>query len=137
LIILDTNVISELMRPDGEQVVENWLAANESAAWLSTVVLGELAHGIARLPTGKRKATLDRQLSEWRRRLADRTLVFSAEAAMIFGDIMASADAAGKPMSFADAQIAATAREHGATLATRNVKDFLTTGLRLVDPWVG
>jgi toxin FitB len=137
LIILDTNVISELMRPEGEQVLGNWFAANESAAWLSTVVLGELAHGIARLPAGKRKATLDRQLSEWRRRLADRTLVFSAEAAMIFGDIMASADAAGKPMSVADAQIAATAREHGAALATRNVKDFLTTGLRLVDPWVG
>ena len=135
MIVIDTNVLSELMRTGGEVSVARWYEKSGPALRLPSVVLCEASYGIARLPSGRRKDALGENLFEWRERFADQMLAFGSETAMIFGDIYANAERAGRPMSFPDAQIAATAREHGAMLATRNLRDFSTTGLRLVDPW--
>jgi toxin FitB len=137
LIVLDTNVVSELMQAKTATVVDSWFTSREHLALLPATAIAEISYGVERLPAGSRKADLAERFAEWRLRLSDRIAPFGGSAALIFGEIVATAERAGKPMSFADAQIAAIAREHGATLATRNVKDFSTTGLSLVDPWAG
>ena len=133
--MLDTNVVSELMKDDCNITVGRWFGTAEHLAWLPSTAIAEMAHGVARLPSGARRTMLEGRLTAWRSRLADRILPFGADTALLYGEVLAGSERAGKPMSFADAQIAATAREHGATLATRNVRDFSTTGLRLVNPW--
>ena len=135
MILLDTNVISELMKstPDGQ--VEHWFLLNEDLCHISAVSIGELAYGIAKLDDGKRKAMLGEQLTEWRLRYGDRTDMFDSGTALLYGDMLAAARRAGKPMSLPDAQIAAIARHQGYSLATRNIRDFETTGLDLIDPW--
>jgi toxin FitB len=137
LILLDTNVLSEMMKPEPDRPVDRWYHAHFATTRLPVIAIAEVAFGIARLARGARKRDLDAQLAQWRLRFADRIFPFGEEAALLYGEVLAESERAGKPMSFADAQIAAIAREHGAALATRNVKDFSTTGLRLVDPWAG
>ena len=135
MIVLDTNVVSELMNVDGDARVTAWYLSCFTVTRLPATVLAELAFGVAKLPEGARKRGLAHTLSLWRDRFVDRTLSFGPATAVIYGDVLADARRAGRPMSFADAQISATAREHGAMLATRNGKDFSTTELRLIDPW--
>ena len=136
MILLDTNVVSELMKAKPHGSVEHWFLFAEDDCHLPTVAVGEIAFGIARLAEGARKAKLSEQLAEWRIRYADRTFLFGTTTAMVYGDVMADAQRAGRPMSVPDGQIAAIAIEHGAMLATRNGSDFVTTGLTLIDPWL-
>lgn len=135
MIVLDTNVVSELMNAHGDARVTAWYLSCFAATRLPATVLAELAFGVAKLPEGARKSRFAEALSLWRGRFADRMLPFGPATALNYGDVLAESQRAGRPMSSADAQIAATAREHGAALATRNGKDFATTGLRLVNPW--
>jgi toxin FitB len=135
VILLDTNVISELMRPEPDYKVEHWFLMNEVASCISTVTLGEIAYGIAKLESGKRKAKLSSQLAEWRIRFAQRNLTFDSSAALIYGDVLANARALGKPMGIPDAQIAAIASANGAQLCTRNTSDFSTVEIALINPW--
>jgi predicted nucleic acid-binding protein len=135
VIFLDTNVISELMRPEPDGRVASWFIMNEDDTALATVAIGELAYGVAKLPEGRRRSRLESQLAEWRGRFTDRTYVFGVTAAMIYGDIQGAAFRSGKGMSSPDAQIAAIALEHGATLATRDTEDFAGRGVELVNPW--
>lgn len=137
MILLDTNVISELMKPVPDAMVERWFLLNEADCRISAVSIGELAYGIARLDESKRKAKLGEQLTGWRLRYGDRTCMFDTAAAMTYGDILAAARRAGRPMSLPDAQIAAIADHQGCRLATRNVRDFEVSGLDLIDPWQG
>ena len=94
-----------------------------------------MAFGIARLPFGIRRHELEAKLSEWRLRYAERTLSLTGATAMIYGTVMAEALASGHNMSVVDAQIAAIAIEHSATLATRNLRDFKVTAVSLTNPW--
>lgn len=135
MILLDTNVVSELMKSPADPKVDHWFLRNEDQTALPSVALGELSYGIARLPSGSRRRGLEAQLVEWRLRYADRTLPFGASAALRYGPMLAAIVAGGRSMSLPDAQIAAIALDQGATLATRNVKDFVGCGVELVNPW--
>ena len=135
MILLDTNVVSELMKEAASPAVERWFLLNEEETALPAIALAELSYGIARLPEGARRQGLEVRLTEWRLRYADRTLAFGSSAAMRYGPMLAVATAAGRPMSLPDAQIAAMALVEDATVATRNVHDFAPAGVGLVNPW--
>ncbi|MGE0740706.1 MAG: type II toxin-antitoxin system VapC family toxin [Hyphomonadaceae bacterium] len=135
MILLDTNVVSELMRPQPDQRVVAWLRKNARMLSIPTIAIGELRYGVARLQPGRRKDSLNAALDELVNRFAGAIIDYDVVAARACGDILAVAEAAGRPMSLADAQIAACAHVARADLATRNVADFATTSLRLINPW--
>lgn len=138
MILLDTNVVSELMRPAPEPKVVEWLDGQPAAdVWLSAVTVGEIRLGIALLPDGQRKERLaglaDAMIQE---DLSDRCLPYDVLAAAEYAGIVATRTRLGRPISVEDAQIAAIARSAGLTLATRNTKDFSDIDeLPLVNPW--
>ncbi len=135
MILLDTNVVSEFAKLAPDPAVERWYLANAENCWLSSITVGEIAFGVARLARGAKRSKLEAQLADWRVGYASRTHVFASSTAMIYGEIMAEAQRQGRAMAVFDAQIAAIAVEHGFDLATRNKKNFATTGLTLLDPW--
>jgi len=137
VIVIDTNVLSELMNPQPSDAVARWLDAQPAAElWLTATTVAELRFGVARLPDGRRKheleAAVDLLVDEV---FGGRCLPFDAAAARHYGELVASSERQGHPIGFADGQIAAVCVGHGAALATRNGKDFRGTTLRLVDPW--
>jgi toxin FitB len=136
-IVLDTNVISEPRRPRPEPNVTSWLAERSvERLYLTATVVGELAHGIAILPPGRRRGSFEAWLSELvNEQFAGRILSFDGEAALLFGQILATARARGRPADAGDAQIAAVARLHGMTVATRDVGDFEPLGVMVINPW--
>lgn len=137
MIVLDTNVISEIFRPSPEPRVVNWLGTLTGDVAITSVTLAELLAGVRRLPGGQRKDQLtmriDAALEPYRGSRA--VLPFDDVAANEYADVLVSREKAGAPISTADAQIAAICLAHGASLATRNVKDFTDTGVELIDPW--
>ncbi len=135
MILLDTNVVSELMKEAADPAVELWYLSNEEETVLPTVALAELAYGVARLSDGRRRRNLETKLNEWRLRYAARTVAFGASAAMRYGPMLAAAEKVGRAMALPDAQIAAMALDEGAAVATRNVRDFAPSGAPLVNPW--
>jgi toxin FitB len=138
MILLDTNVVSELMRRAPEPRVVEWLDAQPAAdVWISAVTVGEIRLGIALLPDGQRKERLA-GLAEamFQEDFSDRCLAYDILAAADYAEIVAARTRLGRPVSVEDAQIAAIARSGGLTLATRNTKDFSDIdGLPLVYPW--
>ena len=137
MILLDTNLVSELMRRTPEPAVVAWLDAQEaSAVYISVITEAELRYGVAILPEGRRRtrlaAALDRTLEE---ELGRRVLPFDRAAARSFATIGAARRAAGMPISHADCQIAAIARSRGARVATRNDGDFEHCGIEVINPW--
>ena len=135
MILLDTKVVSELMKSAADPAVERWYLLNEEETALPAVALAELAFGIARLSTGVKQRNLEARLVEWRLRYADRTLPFGATAALRYGPMLATVERAGRTMSLPDAQIAAIALDEDAAIATRNIRDFEPAGPLLVNPW--
>lgn len=135
MILLDTNVVSELMKDAVNPAVERWYLLNEEETVLPAIALAELAYGVARLSTGPKRRGLEARLTEWRVRYADRILSFGPTAAMRYGSMLAQVVASGRAMSLPDAQIAAIALEEDAVVATRNVRDFEPAGVAVVDPW--
>ena len=137
MIVLDTNVVSELMRPKPLERVVIWIDAQPAAElFLTAVTLAELLYGVGRLPAGQRRPLLADALSDMvAGDFPDRILGFDEVAAAHYADIVVAREQAGQPISLADAQIAATCRSHGASIATRNVDDFADTGVVIVDPW--
>ena len=135
MILLDTNVISELMKKPADPQVAGWFMQHEADTSLCTPAIAEIALGIARLPFGKRRSGLEADLSELRIRYAERTLSFSTASTMIYGDIMYDALKSKHNMDVVDGQIAAIAVEHRMKLATRNGKDFQSAGLVIINPW--
>lgn len=135
--LLDTNVVSEWTKPRPNAGVVSWLAeADEDRIFISVVTVAELRHGIERLAAGARRDRLDAWLTEQvPLRFEERLLPVDAETAHAWGRIMARGQAAGRPVGTMDAFIAATAERHDMTLVTRNVSDFETLGIRLVNPW--
>ena len=135
MILLDTNVLSELVksRPDAQVVA--WMRRSAAALAVPTIAVAEMAYGIEKLAGGRRREALLGALRRLVVEFADRLLDFNVEAAWAYGRILAAARGAGRPMAVPDAAIAAIAHANRCALATRNVKDFATTGLELVDPW--
>ncbi|MDP2828250.1 MAG: type II toxin-antitoxin system VapC family toxin [Sulfuricellaceae bacterium] len=137
MILLDTNVISELMRPQPNPVVVAWVNAHTSVARVSSITQAEISLGLALLPNGKRREALvaaARQMFE--EDFAGRCLPFDAIAAERFARLVAERRRIGRPITTQDAQIAAIALANDMPLATRNTSDFEAIGgLVLVDPW--
>jgi predicted nucleic acid-binding protein len=137
MIVLDTNVISELIKPDPSAEVINWLALERPLNIFTTAITqAELLYGIELMPKGRRRSVLQaaiiRILTEV---FADRILPFDSDAAEAYSRIAASRRAMGRPISEADAQIAAIAHSRGAALATRNIRDFAHCGIKVLNPW--
>ena len=137
MILLDTCVVSEPLKPRPDTKVLNWLddQAAESL-YLSTVSLAEAPSGVAALPAGRRRSALSEELSHVIDRLfAGRVLAFDRDAAVEFPLIVTAARKRGLTIAFADAQIAAVAAAHGFSIATRDTGPFIATGLSVTDPW--
>jgi predicted nucleic acid-binding protein len=139
VIILDTNVLSEALRPTPESSVLEWLARQPRASLFTTAVTrGEILHGIRLLSDGKRRRGLwDAATKIFDEDFAGHVLSFDSEAADMYAEISASRRSAGRPISQFDAMIVAMARSRGASLATRNVKDFEDCGTDIINPWTG
>ena len=137
MIIVDTNVVSEPLKPAPNQAVLDWLDQQlPETLFLTTVCLAELLAGIEALPAGRRRTKLHRALTDQMLPLFEgRILAFDKRAAAAFGRINAGSQTAGNPISFADAAIAAIAIAHRFMLATRNERDFKGTGVTLINPW--
>lgn len=139
MIILDTNVVSELMRPAPEARVLRWLDSQAGEdLHVTAVTMAEILYGIELTAAGRRRDVV-RSATEkmFEAVFADRILTFEDRAARLFSHIASSRRRQGKPMSEFDAQIAAITRVHGATLATRNPYVFEGCRVRLVNPWEG
>lgn len=138
MIVLDTNVLSELMRSAPDPNVEGWVAARPaSSLFVTTVTQAEILYGVTLLPPGKRRDRLDIAVDGlFEQDFADRLLPFDEAAAREFADIVFGRRRRGLPISQFDAQIAAITKSRGAAIATRNVADFLHCGLTVVNPWL-
>jgi predicted nucleic acid-binding protein len=138
-IILDTCLVSEPKRPRPNASVRVWFERQDPYhLYLTTMIVGELADGVARMPAGRGRS--DHQA--WLGALIDtefagRIFAFEIPTALLYGELVAGALAQGRPPQVADAQIAAVARERGMAVATRNVADFEAFGITIINPWQG
>ena len=135
MILVDTNVLSEVTKPRPEPRVIAWLERNEPSLALPTIALAEPRYGIARLPDGQRRSRLLRFWDAMRSGFRGRIFSFDGRAAEQYGDTAAAAERAGRRLSLQDGQIAAIALVHGMSVATRNVADFEAAGVGIVNPW--
>lgn len=137
MILLDTNVLSELMRPKPADSVLRWMALQPATGLYTTsVTQAEILHGILLLPQGRRRQAFEAAAEAmFDRDLRGRILPFGSDAARTYASIAAARRRAGRPISHFDAQIAAIARVAGADLATRNVDDYEGCGVRLINPF--
>jgi toxin FitB len=139
MLVLDTNVISEIMKASPSPRVMEWWAQQQSGElFTTTVTVAEILYGIEILPRGKRRDSLRAEAEGvFTQDLAGRILPFDEEAAHAFPEIASGRRAQGHPIAEFDAQIAAIARSRRAILATRNTADFEGCGVHLVNPWQG
>jgi len=137
MILLDTNVISEIMRERPSRAVTAWLDARpDNEFWTASIVIAELLAGVESMSTGRKQKALREAvekliLNDFRGRI----LTFNLAAARLYAQILAQRQRQGRPIRELDAQIAAIARAHGASLATRDVDDFAACNLDVVNPW--
>lgn len=137
MIVLDTNVVSALMRKDPEPGVVRWVDQFPADdVFITAITAAELEYGVARLPDGRRKRDLAVAVSELLTEdFQEQILPFEGDAAAYYAHIAASRERDGRPISMADAQIAAICRRHDARLATRNVNDFTGASVTVSNPW--
>jgi toxin FitB len=135
--LLDTNVISEWVKPQPDRNVVSWLAeADEDRVFVSVISFAEIRHGIELMPASRRRERLAQWLvEELPVRFEDRVLPIDPAVADSCGVVMARSQKAGLALGAMDAFAAATAETHGLTLVTRNIRDFGHIGISLVDPW--
>ena len=135
--LLDTNVISETMKPRPNSGLLGWLAeADEDRTFLSVVTLMELRYGVERMAAGRKRKRLEEWLDhDLPQRFESRILAIDARVADASGRVGARSESLGRPIETRDAMIAATAEIHGLTLVTRNVADFEPTVKELLSPW--
>lgn len=136
MILLDTNVVSEAMKPDPHPSVRDWLDAQAAETlFLSSVAVAELLFGIGALPRGKRKERLASALDGVLDLFATRILAFDTAAARRYADLAVKARALGKGFPTPDGYIAAIAAAHGCAVASRDTSAFNAAGLTVIDPW--
>lgn len=136
MIVLDTNVVSELMRPDPAPQVAAWVRGRDRRELsMTSITLAEIRYGIARLPAGRRKQVLLDTADDIFRAFSDQVLPVDEAAAEQYATIASTRERAGKPLPGFDALIAAVCRSRNAALATRNLSDFGGTGIEVIDPW--
>jgi predicted nucleic acid-binding protein len=136
MIILDTNVLSELMRPRPLASVVEWLGCHPvSDLFITTITQAEVLFGLELLPRRRRTALVETAEAMFEEDFAERILPFDSAAARVFPRIAAARRALGRPMAQSDAQIAAIARSRDAFLATRNTRDFEHCELTVLNPW--
>ncbi len=137
MIILDTNVLSELMRPAPSHKVVAWISTQRvSDLHTTTITQAEILYGLALLPEGRRRSELTQAATQtFAEDFMGRVLVFDSAAAEVFGPITAKRRQRGRPIAAFDAQIAAIAVSRGMRLATRNISDFADCEVDLVNPW--
>lgn len=137
MIILDTNVLSDLMRSEPDRRVVEWLDNQDPMNLaISAVTVAEILYGIERMPDGRRKRTFARiATTMFDENFAGRIFSFDPEAAIHYARQVAACERTGRGVQMADAQIAAICARHQATLATRNVRDFEPLGVEIVNPW--
>ena len=137
MIVLDTNVLSELMRQSPDELVVRWMDAQpDSSLFTTTVTQAEILYGVSILPDGRRKQGLAAAVGAvFEQDFRGRTLPFDGEAAVAYAAICTEREHLGRPISQFDAQIAAIARSRGAALASRNTPDFESCGVQVIDPW--
>lgn len=137
MIVVDTNVVSEMMRAEPAPAVVSWLNGQEaSSLFLTTITIGEIGYGLRILPQGKRRLLLEqgfeRLLAE---AFAGRVLAFDEEAARHYAEVMGRRKEMGRPLSILDGQIASIARANGCAVATQNVRDFVECGVDVINPF--
>lgn len=139
MIVLDTNVISEVLKPRPDAGVVAWLESLTDDVAIAAISLAELLAGLRRLPDGKRKADLTSKVESAIRPYRDTGAIipFDAAAAPRYADILAVRAQVGMPITTGDAQIAAICRSRDAVCATRNTNDFIHAGIALLNPWTG
>lgn len=137
MIVLDTNVLSELIRPNASPAVRAWFDTQPADRLAtSAVTAGEMLAGVERLPVGRRRRALSEEVTVLLHEdFAGRVMPFDLAAVGEYAVVMATRQQAGRPISVLDAQIAAICRNRGARLATRNIADFEDTGVELINPW--
>ena len=137
MIVLDSNVLSEVLRPAPAPRVMDWLSRQVSTSlFVTTVTPAEILFGIAILDPGRRRDDLQSAaMAMFAEDFAGRIVGFDVDAAPVFAAIAAERRQLGRPISQFDAQIAAIARSRGAALATRNIRDFEACDIELIDPW--
>ena len=136
-LLLDTNVVSELIRKSPDPAVEAWAAGHAlEDLFFSAIGEAELRYGAAILPTGRRRETLASDIERMLRdAFENRVLPFDSEAARAYAEIAAIRRSAGRPVAPADCQIAAIGRSRDMAVATRNVRDFEDIDIEVIDPW--
>lgn len=137
MILLDTNVISELMRAAPDPAVLAWVGRQpREEIFTSSIVQSEILYGVASLPEGRRKAGLaEAAAAMFHDEFAGRVLAYDHRTAVHYADIVIIRRSVGRPIEAFDAMIAATARAHSIPVATRNIPDFVDCGIHLIDPW--
>ncbi|MBF6329521.1 type II toxin-antitoxin system VapC family toxin [Nocardia transvalensis] len=137
--LLDTNAVSEVVKPEPDPGLMEWLdTVDEDRTYLSVITIAELRQGVDRLPNGSRRKRLDQWLTtELSGRFGTRLIPVDEVVAHAWGRVRARTEAVGRLISPMDAFLAATAESHGLTLVTRNRKHFEVTGVSMVDPWTG
>ncbi|MCH9770595.1 MAG: type II toxin-antitoxin system VapC family toxin [Gammaproteobacteria bacterium] len=138
MIVVDTNIISEMMKPAPESKVVDWLNQNGATdLFITSITVAEISYGIHALPKGKRRTKLDDLFkTAINEAFKHRILDFTESAAHCYGEIMAQQKMTGHPLSVCDGQIAAIVKSHGFALATRNTKDFSTCGFEIINPFL-
>ena len=136
MILLDTNVLSEAMRPEPNPAVRDWLDAQAAETLLlSSVTVAEILFGVGALPAGKRKDSLTALFDGMLDLFGSRILPFDAEAARHYANIAVKARAVGRGFPTPDGYIAAIAAAHGFAIASRDTSAFDAAGLQVIDPW--
>ena len=136
MILLDTNVVSEAMKPEPHSSVRDWLDAQTAETlFLSSVTIAELSFGIGALPKGRRKDNLAAALDGALNLFGPRILSFDTEAARCYANLAVKARAAGRGFPMPDGYIAAIAAAHGFAVASRDTSAFDAAGLSVIDPW--
>ena len=137
MIVLDTNVLSELIKPAPMRAVSEWVASQPaSSLYTTSVTQAEILHGVMLMPSGKRRSSIEAAVEAmFLQDFGGRILPFGSDAAQHYARIAETRRRAGHPISHFDAQIAAIARATGSAVATRNVRDFQGCGVKVIDPW--
>ncbi len=137
MIVIDTNILSEMMRPSPSIRALGWLNEQDtSTLYLTSITLGEIEYGLQILPSGNRRQTLHARFEEFiTKAFKSRILQFDAKVTRTYGTIMANQRALGRPMSVCDGQIAAITKTNNFKLATRNTKDFEDCDIDLINPF--